>query len=55
MVKHPCKNRHGESHIKKTKSFTVTIPVGVDSGNRICLSGEGEASLNGAPARDLYV
>jgi len=39
--------------IKKTLS--VKIPAGVDTGNRIRLSGEGEAGLRGGPHGDLYV
>ncbi|OCL23447.1 molecular chaperone DnaJ [Gilliamella sp. wkB171] len=55
VVKNPCKKCHGEGRIQKTKTLSVTIPAGVDTGNRIRLSGEGEAGLNGAPAGDLYV
>ena len=54
-VKNPCKKCRGEGRIQKTKTLSVTIPAGVDTGNRIRLSGEGEAGLNGAPAGDLYV
>ncbi|MCI0516619.1 MAG: molecular chaperone DnaJ, partial [Woeseiaceae bacterium] len=31
------------------------VPAGVDSGDRIRLSGEGEAGRNGGPPGDLYV
>lgn len=54
-IKNPCKKCHGEGRIQKTKTLSVTIPAGVDTGNRIRLSGEGEAGKNGAPAGDLYV
>jgi molecular chaperone DnaJ len=33
----------------------VKVPAGVDTGDRIRLTGEGEASPNGGPAGDLYV
>lgn len=55
VVKNPCKKCHGEGRVQKTKTLSVTIPAGVDTGSRIRLSGEGEAGLNGAPAGDLYV
>ncbi|MDF7670617.1 molecular chaperone DnaJ [Orbaceae bacterium ESL0721] len=55
IIKNPCKKCHGEGRIQKTKTLSVTIPAGVDTGNRIRLSGEGEAGRNGAPAGDLYV
>ncbi|HET6756272.1 MAG TPA: DnaJ C-terminal domain-containing protein, partial [Burkholderiales bacterium] len=37
------------------KTLSVKIPLGVDEGDRIRLSGEGEAGVNGGPAGDLYV
>ncbi|XKM13400.1 molecular chaperone DnaJ [Orbaceae bacterium ac157xtp] len=55
IIKNPCKKCHGEGRIQKTKTLSVTIPAGVDTGNRIRLSGEGEAGRNGAPSGDLYV
>jgi DnaJ-class molecular chaperone len=33
----------------------VKIPAGVDQDDRIRLSGEGEAGMNGGPPGDLYV
>ena len=35
--------------------MSVKIPIGVNEGDRIRLSGEGEAGVNGGPAGDLYV
>lgn len=55
IIKNPCKKCHGQGRIKKTKTLAVTIPAGVDTGNRIRLSGEGEAGQNHAPSGDLYV
>ena len=40
---------------RKTKTLSVKIPAGVDTGDRIRLAGEGEAGEHGAPAGDLYV
>ncbi len=36
-------------------SSSVKVPAGVDTGDRIRLSGEGEAGRNGGPPGDLYV
>lgn len=55
VIKNPCRTCHGEGRVEKTKTLNVKIPAGVDTGDRIRLSGEGEAGENGAPAGDLYV
>ncbi len=55
VVSNPCKTCNGSGRVAKDKSLSVTIPSGVEDGNRIRLSGEGEAGLRGAPAGDLYI
>ncbi len=40
---------------RKRKTLSVKIPSGVDTGDRIRLSGEGEAGFNGGPSGDLFV
>ena len=51
----PCDVCHGRGRVRKTRTLSVKIPGGVDDGDRIRLSGEGEAGRNGGPAGDLYV
>lgn len=55
IIKNPCRTCNGTGRVKKSKSLSVKIPVGVEEGTRIRLSGEGEAGMNGAPAGDLYI
>ncbi|MBK4775615.1 molecular chaperone DnaJ [Candidatus Pantoea edessiphila] len=55
IIKNPCNICHGQGRTKKTKTLSVKIPGGVDTGDRIRLGGEGEAGKAGAPAGDLYV
>lgn len=55
QIKDPCKSCHGQGRVQETKTLSVKIPAGVDTGDRIRLSGEGEAGEAGAPAGDLYV
>ncbi|WP_111741075.1 molecular chaperone DnaJ [Leminorella richardii] len=55
IIKDPCNKCHGQGRVEKTKTLSVKIPAGVDTGDRIRLSGEGQAGENGAPAGDLYV
>jgi molecular chaperone DnaJ len=55
VIANPCKQCRGEGRIQQDKTLSVKIPAGVDSGDRIRLSGEGQAGPAGAPAGDLYV
>ncbi|KZN58392.1 molecular chaperone DnaJ [Pseudoalteromonas luteoviolacea] len=55
VISDPCNKCHGQGRVEKTKTLSVKIPAGVDTGDRIRLSGEGEAGMHGAPAGDLYV
>ena len=55
VVQSPCPACHGAGRIKQHKTLSVKIPAGVDQGDRIRLSGEGEAGVNGGPSGDLYV
>jgi molecular chaperone DnaJ len=51
----PCGDCHGRGRVRKTRTLAVKVPAGVDDGDRIRLSGEGEAGRNGGPPGDLYV
>ncbi|HEV2007298.1 MAG TPA: molecular chaperone DnaJ, partial [Burkholderiales bacterium] len=55
IVQTPCVTCHGAGRIKQHKTLSVKIPSGVDEGDRIRLSSEGEAGVNGGPTGDLYV
>lgn len=51
----PCTSCQGAGRIKQHKTLSVKIPSGIDEGDRIRLSGEGEPGVNGGPPGDLYV
>jgi len=55
IIQNPCKTCKGEGRVVKEKTLSVKIPAGIEDGNRIRLSGEGEAGTRGGPAGDLYV
>ncbi|MEP7156603.1 MAG: molecular chaperone DnaJ [Betaproteobacteria bacterium] len=55
VIPEPCTACNGSGRIKNHKTLSVKIPAGVDDGDRIRLSGEGEAGQNGGPPGDLYV
>ena len=55
VIENPCTDCTGSGRVKKEKILSVDIPKGIDDGNQIRLSGQGEAGLNGGPAGDLYL
>ena len=55
VITNPCKKCKGKGRVEKSKTLSVEIPSGVDSGDRIRLSGEGEAGHQGGHSGDLYV
>jgi len=55
MIKDPCRACRGVGRVQKEKTLSVSVPAGVDTGDRIRLSGEGEAGEHAGPPGDLYV
>jgi len=55
IISHPCKTCHGEGRTRTTRSLKVKVPAGVDNGQQIRLSGEGESGPKGGPPGNLYV
>ena len=55
IIKDPCDSCHGQGRVEETKTLSVKVPPGVDTGDRIRLNGEGEAGPAGGVAGDLYV
>ena len=51
----PCTDCNGSGRVQKNRTISIKIPSGVDNADRIRLSNEGEAGINGGPAGDLYV
>jgi molecular chaperone DnaJ len=55
LIRNPCDSCLGQGRVRRTRKLSVKVPAGVDTGDRVRLSGEGEAGRNGGPAGDLYV
>jgi len=55
IIPTPCTTCSGAGRVKHQKTLSVKIPAGVDEGDRVRLTGEGEPGVNGGPAGDLYV
>ena len=50
-----CSHCRGTGSVKKNKDLEVKIPAGVDTGNRLRLSGKGDSGSNGGQNGDLYL
>ncbi|MGD8497598.1 MAG: molecular chaperone DnaJ [Chromatiales bacterium] len=55
LIADPCPQCQGQGRVQEQKTLSVKVPAGVDTGDRIRLSNEGESGLNGGPPGDLYV
>ncbi len=55
IVADPCEECRGLGRQKRTRTLSVKVPAGVDTGSRMRLTGEGEGGYNGGPPGDLYV
>ena len=55
VITKPCATCHGNGTVEQTRKLTVKIPAGIATGQRLRLSGEGEAGTLGGPPGDLYV
>lgn len=55
MIGDPCGRCRGQGRVEERKTLSVKVPQGVDTGDRIRLTSQGEAGVNGGPAGDLYV
>jgi molecular chaperone DnaJ len=55
LIDKPCRECAGRGRVRKLRTLSVKVPPGVDNGDRIRLSQEGEAGRNGGPPGDLYV
>jgi len=50
-----CSSCHGKGKVKTHKTITVTVPAGIDTGERLRVSGKGNAGINGGPNGYLYL
>ena len=55
VIAKPCLTCHGAGRVQRERKLTVRIPAGIATGQRMRLTGEGEAGPGGGPSGDLYV
>lgn len=55
VIEEPCTHCGGKGKIRANKKISLKIPAGIDHGQRLRVSGEGEPGDKGGPPGDLYV
>ncbi len=55
IIPEKCATCRGEGKVKKMAKIKITIPEGVDDGQQLRVSGQGEPGVNGGPTGDLYI
>jgi len=54
-VKHRCTDCRGAGRVEGSQTIQVSVPAGIEEGQRLRLQGEGEAGISGGPPGDLFV
>ncbi len=55
IIADPCKACRGEGRVTDSKTFSIEVPAGIDTGTRLRLSGRGAAGPRGGGRGDIYV
>lgn len=55
IIENPCPVCRGEGRVRETARITMRIPAGVDTGDKLRSSGNGDAGVQGGATGDLYV
>jgi molecular chaperone DnaJ len=55
VIKTPCRNCSGRGNVRRERTLSITIPAGIEDGQRIRLAGEGEPGARSGPKGDLYI
>ncbi len=55
IIKEPCNYCKGKGYVKNTKKLEVTIPAGIDDGQKVAIRSQGDAGRNGGPNGDLII
>ena len=55
IVSSPCQSCRGSGRVKVAKPLNVDIPAGIDNGQTLNVSGQGDQGTNGGPFGDLYI
>ncbi len=54
-IKEPCTYCKGKGYVKNTKKLEVTIPAGIDDGQKVAIRQQGDCGRNGGTSGDLII
>jgi len=54
-ISSPCPSCRGQGRTRRSRTVTVKIPPGIASGQRLRITGAGDAGVKGGQAGDLYI
>lgn len=55
IIRNPCQKCKGAGRVRVQKKVSLTVPAGIDDGQTLRVTGEGDCGLNGGPAGNLNV
>src|SRR5262249_17925021 len=55
VIRDKCKDCRGSGRVEKSETLTANTPAGADDGQRLRVSGKGEAGPRGGASGNLYV
>ena len=55
IIKEPCRDCRGTGKVRTSKTIEINIPAGIDDGQTMQLSGQGEPGERGGPHGDLLI
>ncbi|RYG68091.1 molecular chaperone DnaJ [bacterium] len=54
IIPNPCPTCRGDGRVRGERNVSIAIPMGVDEGDRVRVTGSGEDGQAGSPPGDLY-
>ena len=55
VITDPCPTCRGQGRLRQTRDHNIHVPAGVDNGNRLVDTGQGDCGVRGGPRGDLYI
>ena len=55
VITNPCNKCKGAGRVRVAKTIKVDVPAGIDNGQTLRVSGQGDAGINGGPSGNLNV